>query len=281
MAGLDILSPDESIVYGRVRIRILCKLLQKYRTTGSQPDDQIVKRYFTEFATYLRSQNAKAPLQLGRVKDIADRETSDNKHQEDDAGRNHKRSYLQNFLNLDERQRESYSQVPFKPEHVPSWEAPTESDRAAAFLGGLNVFPFSSAIYICQYHVRCESCSSGRSLQTYLPEPQKVLRVMTSEDEDPRTVSYYFEVTQLNLSTSTVTLRRQGTTIDDASITLDGVPNHVQRSNVFTPPAGATDYVFHDDALDGGDYMVRIVALQSNFTNTQATHRDFSSYSRS
>ena len=112
MAGLDIPSPDESIVYGRVRIRILCKLLQKYRTTGSQPDDQIVKRYFTEFATYLGSQNAKAPLQLGRVKDIADRETSDNEHQEDDAGRNHKRSYLQNFLNLDDRQRESIRRCP-------------------------------------------------------------------------------------------------------------------------------------------------------------------------
>ena len=82
-------------------------------------------------------------------------------------------------------------------------------------------------------------------------------------------VSYYFEVTQLNLSTATVTLRRNGTTIDDASITLDGVANHVQRSNAFTPPVGATDYVFDDPDVDEGDYMVRIVALQSNFTKTQ------------
>jgi hypothetical protein len=83
--------------------------------------------------------------------------------------------------------------------------------------------------------------------------------------------SYYFEVTQLNLSTATVTLGRKGTTIDDASITLDGVASHVQRSNAFTPPVGAraTDYVFHDPDVDGGDYMVRIVALQSNFTKTQ------------
>jgi chitodextrinase len=82
-------------------------------------------------------------------------------------------------------------------------------------------------------------------------------------------VSYYFEVTQLNPSTTTVSLRRKGTTIDDASITLDGVANDVQRSVAFTPPAGATDYVFHDGDIDGGDYMVRIVALQSNFTKTE------------
>ena len=75
VALLDVLGPDESIVNRRMRIRILCERRQIERTTRSQPDDQIVKRYLADLAANFGSHDVQAPLQLGRRKNVSHRET--------------------------------------------------------------------------------------------------------------------------------------------------------------------------------------------------------------
>ena len=89
--------------------------------------------------------------------------------------------------------------------------------------------------------------------------------------------TYYFEIvadTSLSL-TNTVTLRRKGTTTDDATCTiplLTTLPARI-RSAAFTPPAGAlTEYVLFISSNAGGSTTVlaaRIVVVQVSLTKTE------------
>src|SRR6185503_6339406 len=89
--------------------------------------------------------------------------------------------------------------------------------------------------------------------------------------------TYYFEIvadTSVSIS-STVTLRRSGTSTDDATCsipTLTTAPTLI-RSSSFTPPAGATDYVFFITSGVGGTTIVfaaRIIVIQNaSITDTE------------
>lgn len=83
------------------------------------------------------------------------------------------------------------------------------------------------------------------------------------------TVAYYFEiVAKIASGTSTVTLRRNGTTTDDATISLTGSTTYIRfRSSSFTPPAGQTSYFIN---ISGGTtpsiIAARVVVLVSDTT---------------
>jgi hypothetical protein len=89
------------------------------------------------------------------------------------------------------------------------------------------------------------------------------------------TVTYYFEIVgdTLGAGNATVTLRRKGTTTDDASITVSATT--ITRSRVsFTPPAGQTEYFVHSVANVGfGMHCVsaRIIVIQNGTLSTTET----------
>ncbi len=84
------------------------------------------------------------------------------------------------------------------------------------------------------------------------------------------TVTYYFEIVTQSAVTGvgSVTLRRSGTTTDDATITLNNNPSVRLRSASFTPPAGQTGYFVRLNRTSGlvGAESARIIVLQTDLT---------------
>lgn len=92
------------------------------------------------------------------------------------------------------------------------------------------------------------------------------------------TVTYYFEVlcSKTAGDNTTISLRRSGTTTDDATIASADIPTTLGlvRSAAFTPPAGATSYRVFVDYISGVGPRVRsarIVIIQNatTITNTE------------
>jgi hypothetical protein len=81
--------------------------------------------------------------------------------------------------------------------------------------------------------------------------------------------TYFFEVlATTGVSAATVTLRRKGTTTDDATCTIPGgsTSRVLIRSNSFSPPAGSTEYVIFLTAGATGVtnvFIARIIILQN------------------
>lgn len=92
------------------------------------------------------------------------------------------------------------------------------------------------------------------------------------------TVTYYFEavISGAASNTGTVTLRRNGTTTDDATLTgrVDATLTRT-RSTAFTPPGGATEYIVRNNADGTRSQTIkaaRIIIIQNAgtaITNTQ------------
>lgn len=94
---------------------------------------------------------------------------------------------------------------------------------------------------------------------------------ITTTDFDGAT--YYFEIVAKVAAgqTATVSLRREGTTTDDATITVTETSFTRKRSASFTPPAGSTNYFVFASVTDTtGSRMnvCKVVILQSSFTKT-------------
>src|SRR3990167_4179672 len=92
------------------------------------------------------------------------------------------------------------------------------------------------------------------------------------------TVTYYFEVlcSKTAGDSVTISLRRSGTSTDDATIASASIPTTLGlvRSAAFTPPAGATSYRVFVDYTSGTGAVVkaaRIVIIQNatTLTNTE------------
>lgn len=81
--------------------------------------------------------------------------------------------------------------------------------------------------------------------------------------------TYNFVISTTVIST-TVTLRRVGTTTDDASITTDSSGAQKTYTTTFSPPAGQTEY-FAFQAIGSGGGAWKIVVTHSGTTKTQ-TH---------
>jgi hypothetical protein len=86
------------------------------------------------------------------------------------------------------------------------------------------------------------------------------------------TVSYYFEVDARVIDISkNVTLRRKGTSTDDATVSVTATSNSLVRSTAFTPPAGQTEYIIHLVGTIGHSVTVkaaRIIVIQEATTLT-------------
>lgn len=89
------------------------------------------------------------------------------------------------------------------------------------------------------------------------------------------TITYYFEIVGFNTSATlddTFTLRRDGTTTDDVTITIpkNTSTNTLFRSTTFTPPAGQTSYFCFSPNSAGGFAILksaRIVIIQNTGTD--------------
>ena len=84
--------------------------------------------------------------------------------------------------------------------------------------------------------------------------------------------TYYFECVGSASVTDSVTLRRSGTTTDDATVTFTGGAGvSLQRSSSFTPPAGQTVYMIHSTSIFANIKSARIIILQdaTNITSTE------------
>jgi hypothetical protein len=98
-------------------------------------------------------------------------------------------------------------------------------------------------------------------------------RVLFDTTQYNGTVTYYFEVVaKIASGSENVTLRRTGTTTDDATIAVTGSTVYALfRSTAFTPPSGATEYMVN---CAGGNVQVqsaRIIVIQNatTLTNTE------------
>jgi len=83
--------------------------------------------------------------------------------------------------------------------------------------------------------------------------------------------TYYFEIDALIASGSeNVTLRRVGTTTDDATIAVTGSTTSKRfRSASFTPPAGATEYMIHCASTNAAVRAARIIVIDNATTLTK------------
>ncbi len=82
-------------------------------------------------------------------------------------------------------------------------------------------------------------------------------------------ITYYFEIVgSVTSGTATITLRRSGTSTDDATISLSATtPTHL-RSSSFTPPAGSTAYVVNVTGGTGPSVKIgRIIIIQDTGLN--------------
>jgi hypothetical protein len=86
------------------------------------------------------------------------------------------------------------------------------------------------------------------------------------------TVTYSFEtVGKVSSGTATVTLRRKGTTTDDATISVTAT-SYTRQRVTFTPPAGQTEYIINISGGTSPSIQVgRIVVLQSDTTAITST----------
>jgi len=81
------------------------------------------------------------------------------------------------------------------------------------------------------------------------------------------TVTYYFEwIGNVASGTSSVKLRRKGTSTDDATLSVTGSTTAVWRSTAFTPPAGQTEYMLRIEAGTGDcrGKAARIIIIQNS-----------------
>lgn len=81
----------------------------------------------------------------------------------------------------------------------------------------------------------------------------------------PSGTTFYLEiVASISAGSENVTLRRKGTTTDDATIAVTGSTTPIRfRSSSFTPPAGATEYMVHCASTVANVKSARILALVS------------------
>lgn len=97
----------------------------------------------------------------------------------------------------------------------------------------------------------------------------EIVQLDTTQYVNP---TYYFEVvtSASNTGGGTFTLRRNGTTTDDVSITNTSVANVRLRSTSFTPPAGQTEYIARNNRTSGntGLKSARIIIIDNPTTLT-------------
>lgn len=85
-------------------------------------------------------------------------------------------------------------------------------------------------------------------------------------------VTYYFEIVYSSGETGTASLRRNGTTTDDATINLAAVNNTRSRTS-FTPPAGQTSYFVYSATGSMTELVqaARIIIIQDTSTSSLTT----------
>lgn len=89
-------------------------------------------------------------------------------------------------------------------------------------------------------------------------------RVQLDTTQYNGTVTYYFEIVgSVPSGSENITLRREGTTTDDATITVNSSTVSRYRSAAFTPPSGKTTYMVHCASTNATVRAARIIISQN------------------